>query len=219
MARLLPARAHLSPRMHWRNRRRVRRRTSGRSFVYNLRFPGQYYDAETGLNYNMARDYDPAVGRYVESDPIGLDGGDDTYAYVANGPLAFVDPLGLVKECITKLMLVTAYDDRGPGRDWAYYKSHPGGVGPNTVAVANTSPPPYPFGTTFNVLNEDGAVAYSGVAHDTGAGWDEGHHDVPPDQWIDIWVPRSPGKHKHRNANRWGKQWRNVTICQEKCQK
>jgi RHS repeat-associated protein len=92
---VLPARAHLSPRMHWRNRRRVRRRTSGRSFVYNPRFPGQYFDAETGLNYNYQRDYDPATGRYVESDPIGLHSGINTFAYAGVSPLMLIDPLGL----------------------------------------------------------------------------------------------------------------------------
>jgi RHS repeat-associated protein len=48
-------------------------------FVYDLRFPGQYYDAETGLSYNYFRDYDPVVGRYVQIDPIGQHGGINTY--------------------------------------------------------------------------------------------------------------------------------------------
>jgi RHS repeat-associated protein len=64
-------------------------------YVYNLRYPGQYYDSETGLNYNYYRDYDPATGRYVESDPIGLSGGINTYAYGASTPVIYIDPLGL----------------------------------------------------------------------------------------------------------------------------
>ncbi|HFX2217928.1 TPA: RHS repeat-associated core domain-containing protein, partial [Pseudomonas aeruginosa] len=61
----------------------------------NLRFPGQYYDAESGLHYNYFRDYDPETGRYVESDPIGLSGGVNTYGYVQGAPLNRIDPLGL----------------------------------------------------------------------------------------------------------------------------
>jgi RHS repeat-associated protein len=45
------------------------------AFEFNLRFPGQYFDRETGVLYNLARNYSPEIGRYVESDPIGLYGG------------------------------------------------------------------------------------------------------------------------------------------------
>jgi len=68
---------------------------NGVTFTYNLRFPGQYFDQETGLHYNYFRDYNPSTGRYVESDPVGLAGGLNTYAYVGNSPVSWIDPQGL----------------------------------------------------------------------------------------------------------------------------
>jgi RHS repeat-associated protein len=63
------------------------------AFDFPLRFPGQSFDRETNLNYNMRRDYNQSIGRYVESDPIGLRAGLNTYAYVSNKPLIAKDPL------------------------------------------------------------------------------------------------------------------------------
>jgi RHS repeat-associated protein len=78
------------------------------SFVYNPRFPGQYYDSENGLSYNYFRDYDPQTGRYMESDPVGLRGGINTYSYVIGNPVGMLDPFGLyipkaTPDCIVQL--------------------------------------------------------------------------------------------------------------------
>lgn len=86
---MLPARAH------WRNRRRVRRRTSGRS------------------HYNYFRDYDPATGRYVESDPIGLNGGINTYSYALENPNLYVDPKG--QEAVAWLIHYTSQSRKTQG--------------------------------------------------------------------------------------------------------
>lgn len=66
-------------------------------FAYNLRFPGQLYDPTSQLSYNYYRDYSSRTGRYIESDPIGLEGGINTYSYVGGNPLSYVDPFGLLK--------------------------------------------------------------------------------------------------------------------------
>jgi RHS repeat-associated protein len=75
------------------------------TLTYNLRFPGQYSLGESGLYYNYFRDYDPQMGRYIESDPLGLAAGVNTYGYANNNPLTFADPTGLS----------TAVADRGAG--------------------------------------------------------------------------------------------------------
>lgn len=64
-------------------------------FKNNIRFPGQYYDVETGLNYNFYRYYDSEVGRYITNDPIDIDGGLNTYLYALNNSIRFIDSYGL----------------------------------------------------------------------------------------------------------------------------
>jgi RHS repeat-associated protein len=64
--------------------------------IQSIRFPGQYYDAETGLHYNWHRYYDPSIGRYISADPIGQAGGVlNLYSYALNDPINVADPLGL----------------------------------------------------------------------------------------------------------------------------
>ena len=81
----------------------------------NLRFPGQYFDVESGLNYNYFRDYNPVVGRYVQADPIGIKRGKNhLYVYVLSNPVNLKDPRGLdfenpptpqYMECIKELFV------------------------------------------------------------------------------------------------------------------
>ena len=82
----------------WRWEGKAFGNTAPQSFgaTINLRFPGQYFDAETGLHYNYFRDYDPGLGRYIESDPIGLLGGPNTFSYADHNPLFNIDPRGLI---------------------------------------------------------------------------------------------------------------------------
>ena len=69
------------------------------SVVNNFRFPGQYYDQETGLHYNWHRYYDPDTGRYLTPDPVGLAGGINLFLYADGNSVNLIDPLGLSPAC------------------------------------------------------------------------------------------------------------------------
>ncbi len=80
----------------------------GVAFELALRFPGQQATDASGLFYNYQREYDPAMGRYSQSDPIGLNSGVSTYGYVISNPTRFTDPLGLTTTLITTYNFGTA---------------------------------------------------------------------------------------------------------------
>jgi RHS repeat-associated protein len=87
-------------------------------FVYNPRFPGQVFDKETNNHYNYYRDYDPQTGGYIESDPVGLEGGITSYGYVSGNPLTRVDPQGLAVKVVVNgnnVTLTVPISYTGPG--------------------------------------------------------------------------------------------------------
>lgn len=85
----------------------------GTDFEFNLRFPGQYFDRESGKHYNYFRDYEAGTGRYLESDPIGLSGGWNTFGYVYSNPVRLFDLLGLKCQLVDNGCLVRVYMGNG----------------------------------------------------------------------------------------------------------
>jgi RHS repeat-associated protein len=72
-----------------------------------LRFPGQWFQAESGLHQNWMRDYDPTTGRYIQPDPLGIDGGVVLYGYALQSPMVWTDPTGEIP--IAPLLVVMGY--------------------------------------------------------------------------------------------------------------
>ena len=96
----------------------------GQKVTLNLRFPGQYFDQETGLHYNYHRYYDPRTGRYLTSDPIGMLGGINLFTYVANNPVNEIDPYGLFNPRILELInkIIQDISTPQPGVVWLITK-------------------------------------------------------------------------------------------------
>jgi len=138
---------------------------TGHHFVFNLRFPGQYADMETKLAYNAYRDYDPATGRYQQSDPIGLAGGVGTYTYVNGNPVSRIDPLGLA-HCVYSISSgrMTCISDSpelpGFGGDFASGNNRIPGCKNNPNCIDKKETGPIPTGWWY--WDQDGQSAKPG---------------------------------------------------------
>jgi len=109
-------------------------------YDFDMRLPGQVHDNETGLDHNNARDYDPAIARFVQSDPLGISAGVDTYAYALNSPLSGFDLTGLVNlNLYPPGSKIYAYEQLLPNVPGAFIV---GGHGlPNTLIDGRTNTP------------------------------------------------------------------------------
>jgi RHS repeat-associated protein len=116
---------------------------SASNVTNNLRFPGQYYDEETGLHYNWNRYYDPATGRYTTSDPIGLGGGENLYSYSYANPGYWGDPDGTTSctaQCILQQIGVAEVVVTTTAVATAPILPKSGGVGGGGPSGRRTSP-------------------------------------------------------------------------------
>src|ERR1700730_774399 len=114
-------------------------RVSSETFPQPFRYTGREMGDLQDFDFYRSRFYSHSIGRFLSEDVLRSEAGPSFFAYVMNDPLNWTDPTGL--QCYGRWMLVTAYSDHGPGRDWPYYRpaqrgGQPRGVGPHTVAVS-----------------------------------------------------------------------------------
>jgi RHS repeat-associated protein len=165
----------------------------GSAFVFDMRFPGQRYDAASGLHYNYFRDYDPSTGRYTQSDPIGLNGGMSTYGYVGGNPLTSIDPHGLVAYLCQKgsvlgigipINFVGGTDEQVKSMVQSiekYWKGNIGGYVVRTSVVVSRNLPHDPTGNTIQVVQGEGTSYVDFPNGNTGAWFtNSGWGDMTP---------------------------------------
>jgi RHS repeat-associated protein len=110
--------------------------TTTNNMKFNLRADGQYEDDETGLYYNWNRYYNPSLGRYISSDPLGLMAGNNTYNYVNGNPINYTDPTGQCPWCIVGAAALGGAI--GGGTEYAIEKIQGQNINHTNIAIAAT---------------------------------------------------------------------------------
>jgi RHS repeat-associated protein len=172
--------------------------TSANGYTLNLRFMGQYYDAESGLSQNGYRDYEAARGGYEQPDPLGPAGGPNPFAYVGNNPMGYIDPLGLAPHhyAVTDFICSVSQPGCTPQNVFDRLRQYPApfsdpshpintgdtetipwlgpvvhSVDPSNCSITNTTLPGhklYPGQVTRSVVNDNGMISI--VTDGTGDG-------------------------------------------------
>jgi RHS repeat-associated protein len=138
--------------------------------VFNLRSPGQYFDSETELHYNVHRFYSPSMGRFIAADPVGLLGHSNLYVFASNNPLIRIDPLGLDDNTVTygemREWAITSPTDFTPPPGLADAKASIGAAcGRNSVCASvdgSNAESPVDRAAWQNIVNANGGTDQSG---------------------------------------------------------
>jgi RHS repeat-associated protein len=162
--------------------------SDGSAFVFDMRFPGQRYDATTGFNQNYFRDYDAGTGRYGQSDPLGLGGGISTFAYVGGDPISLADPLGLaVQVCRDSSTLFGGVFGSGIQHYWIKTETQEVGMGTGPNAGNRLDLPFSKVKTTEHPGRSKGETAECKGAE--GANEDKVNELIKPGRPLGVFAP------------------------------